>query len=129
MSNRAPGLPEGIPPELAAFLSAPIPAVDPEDMRRIWPLLEGLEGGIGATGIDVNLLKQHCSADANVIAVMARLALAKSLLGQGVLDEWKEGDSLRPQVFEVIAKCALAPEGEGLRFDTQAILAAIKLAG
>jgi hypothetical protein len=32
----------GIGPEFAAFLAAPIPAVDPEDMRRIWPLFERL---------------------------------------------------------------------------------------
>lgn len=34
-------IPEGIAPEFAAFLAGPIPAVDPEDMRRIWPLFEG----------------------------------------------------------------------------------------
>ena len=114
MSNRAPNLPEGIPPEFAALLSAPIPAVDPEDMRRIWPLFEFLEEekGEGATGIDVRLLAEHCSAGANVVAITARVALAKFLLKQqGLLDAWKEGDSLRPQVFEVIAKCALSLEG------------------
>jgi hypothetical protein len=115
----------GIAPEFAAFLAAPIPAVDPEDMRRIWPLFEGLEGG----GIDTKLLAEQCSTNANVIAVSARVALVKSLLQQGLLDAWREGDSLRPHVFEVIARCALAPEGEGLKFDTQAILAAIESAG
>jgi hypothetical protein len=119
--------PTGIAPEFAAFLAAPtIPAVDPEDMRRVWPLFEGLEGG---TGIDIKLLAQRCSANANVLAVSTRVQLARSLLQQGLLDKWREGDSLRPQVFEVIAKCALAPGGQGLRFDTQAILAAIKSAG
>ena len=118
-------IPEGIAPEFAAFLAAPVPAVDPEDMRGIWPLLEGLEGGIGATGIDINLLKKHCSANANVVAVCARVALVKSMLQQGVLDAWREGNSVQPKVFEVIATCSLLPGEEGLKFDTQAILGAL----
>jgi hypothetical protein len=39
-----------------------------------------------------------CSASANVIAVTARAALVKSLLHQGLLDAWREGDSVRCNV-------------------------------
>jgi hypothetical protein len=119
----------GIPPEFAAFLTAPVPAVNPEDMRRLWPLLEGLERGHGATGFDINLLKEHCSANANVVAVMVRVALVKSLLQQGVLDAWREGDGVRPRVFEVVATCSLLPEEERMEFDAQAILSALESAG
>ena len=113
-------IPEGIAPEFAAFLAGPIPAVDPEDMRRIWPQFEGLEGGI-----DTKLLAKHCSAGANVIAVSSRVSLVKSLLQQGILNAWREGNSVQPRVFEVIATCSLVPEEEGLKFDTQAILGAL----
>lgn len=119
------GIPEGIAPEFAAFLAAPIPAVDPEDMRRIWPLFEGLEGGEGATGIDTKLLAKHCSAGANVIALSARVALVKSLLQQGILDAWRDGDNVSPRVFEVVATCSLTPEKEGMRFETKYILEAL----
>ena len=135
MFNRAPSPSKGIDPEFEAFSSAPVPAVDPEDMRRVWPLfewlwLEEVEQGSGATGIDANLLAKQCSAGANVVAISARVALVKFLLKQqGLLDAWRDGDNLRPKVFEVIAKCPLEPGGKGLRFDTEAILAAIKLAG
>lgn len=133
MFNRAPGLRKGIAPEFAAFLSAPtIPAVDPEDMRRVWTLVKDLgedkpnTGDTGITGIDMAVLAEHCSKGANVLAVFTRVQLVRALLQQGLLDAWKEGDSLRPQVFEVIAKCALAPGGEdGLKFDTEAILKAL----
>ena len=125
----------GINPNFETFGLAPVPAVDPRDMRSVWPLFEFLEEEkeeqrTGATGIDTRLLAEHCSAGANIAAICARVALAKFLLHQqGLLNAWREGDSLRSQVLEVIAKCPLTPEGEGLRFDTQAILAAIELAG
>ena len=132
MFNRAPGQPGGIDPEFAAFSSAPVPAVDPEDMRRVWPLFELVwrgKQGTGATGIDTRLLAEHCSAGANIAAISARVALTKALQQQGLLDAWREGDSLRPKVFEVTAKCPLTPGAGTMKFDPEAILAAIELAG
>ena len=130
MSDRTPGQPGAIPPEFAALLSAPIPAVDPEDMQRVWPLFAFLDNqpqGTGATGIDAKWLAQHCSAGADITAICARVGLAKVLVVKGLLDKWRDGDTLRPHVFEVLAKCPLAPGAQG--FDIEAILTAIKLAG
>lgn len=100
MFNRAPGPPKGIAPEFAAFVSAPVPAVDPEDMRSVWTLFESIwkqEKRDGATGIDTRLLAEHCSPGANVMAISSRVALVKALEQQGLLDKMERRRRTAPK--------------------------------
>jgi len=108
----------------ASFLSAPIPSVDPEDIKRLWPLVASLEGGVG---IDTRALVERCSSGANLNAVFTRAMLVRALLQRGLLDKWREGDTLKDKVFAVAATAPLVPQKEGtLDFDGAAFLAALE---
>lgn len=103
----------------------PVPSVNPEDIKQIWPLAS-LEGG----GIHVNLLAERLSPGANVNAVFARAMLVRALMQQGLLDKWRDGNTPMDKVFAVAATVALKPqftsEKEGtMDFDTEAFLAAL----
>ena len=53
--------------------------------------------------VNVKLLASLCNPNADVLAVWFRATLVETLLQQGQLDRWREGNSLRERVFEVAA--------------------------
>jgi hypothetical protein len=99
-----------------AFIAQPVPAVRAGDVRRVWSFLVQLaqqnrdtrsQGGVA---VNMRLLADLCEPNANVLAVYFRAILVKALMQQGRLDRWREGNSLRDSVFELVARFPL-PEG------------------
>lgn len=111
-----------------SFLSAPIPAVDPDDIKRVWSLAM-----TGSGAVDKRLLAERCSTGANVLAVWMRAMLIKGLMQKGLLEKWRDGDTLEDRVFAVGATAPMTPvltksyppEG-AMDFDGDAFLAALE---
>ena len=115
----------------ALTAGGPIPTVNPGDLRGVWELVQetqaeslgnrepepgGQQPGIG---IDVRLLGQVCSPEANVLAAWARSILLGILVHQGLLTSWQRGTQLDDAVFDVAATFPIP----GLdRFDPDAFL-------
>jgi hypothetical protein len=83
--------------------SQPIPAVDSQDLRAVWELTQQSKAQLPAEqsssfGIDVALVAQVCSPEANVFAVFMRSALLEVLIHEGLLTA-----PLDPAVFDVAA--------------------------
>ncbi len=85
------------------------PPVDPDDLKRVWQIVQTLKGitestapaGKGCVGIDAGFLAEQCEPGANSQAVFIRGALLQYLVQSGLLDEWREGDTLSDSVFQV----------------------------
>jgi hypothetical protein len=98
------------------FIGRPVPAVRAEDVRRVWSFLASEQArhprvhGGAVSSVSLKLLGGLCDVNANVLAVWFRAALIETLLQQGPLEGWREGDSLRDRVFEVAASFPL-PRG------------------
>jgi hypothetical protein len=110
-------------PDIASFLSAPIPDVDPEDIKRIWPLVASGEGGMA---IDRRVFIERCGPGANVTAVFVRAILVRAMMEQGLLNRWLENNTPQNQVFAVAATAPLTPQEGALGFDGEAFLAALE---
>ena len=87
---------------------APVPPVNPEDLKRVWVLFlesrkQAPAASAGALGIDARLLAQQCSSGADLLAISFRRAVLEELLKQGLLNDWREGDALHNSVFSAIA--------------------------
>ena len=115
----------------ALIAGGPIPAVNPEDLREVWELMQEARAQVlgsgepeGATqqsaiGIDVAVLAEACSPGANVLAVWARSALLDMLERQGLLTPWQRGTQMDDAVFGVAASFPIP----GIdRFDPEALL-------
>jgi len=91
-----------------------VPAVDMSDIKHVWGLISELPQPetepSGPVGWDIRLIRERCSQGADPVAVWARVALLRMLLGTELLDKWRDAD--RPQyiVFETLARFPL-PEG------------------
>ena len=102
---------------------APIPPVDPIDVRRVQELYEqfaqlrdpGMEGN---TAIDASLMASVCSPGADMGAVWVRNALLGVMLQQGVLADWQRGTGLDDAVYRVAATIPL----NGLQLDPRAFI-------
>jgi hypothetical protein len=88
---------------MLSFLSHPLPTVDPEHIKALWPLTS-LEAGVA---IERRVLAERCSPNADVIAVWARAILIKAMLEQGLLNRWLDGDTPQDKVFAVAAATPL----------------------
>jgi len=109
---------------LASFWSAPIPSVDPEDIKRIWPLTILATGGVG---IDNKLLAERCSPGTNVTAVFARAMLVRAMMERGALDKWLDAGTPQDKVFAVAATAPLRlEEGGSSDIDTESFLKALQ---
>jgi|HubBroStandDraft_4_1064222.scaffolds.fasta_scaffold563484_2 hypothetical protein len=110
-----------------AFIKGPVPAVQVDELMRGWSFLNEearasrLKGG---TAVNIKLLADRCSPNANVPAVFVRAALIDALLQQGRLDRWREGNGLVEKVFEVAATFALPRGLENV--DLNALVAAMR---
>jgi hypothetical protein len=109
---------------LRAFIGRPVPAVHPDDLKRVWSFIASEQGGGPGNSVSLNLFAGLCDANANVLAVWFRATLVKALLQQGQLEGWREGASLREKVFEVAASFPL-PQGPE-SFDPDAFIAALE---
>jgi len=102
---------------------APIPPVDPIDVRRVQELYEqfaqlrdpGMEGN---TAIDASLMASVCSPGADMGAVWVRNALLGVMLQQGVLADWQRGTGLDDAVYRVAGTIPL----NGLQLDPRAFI-------
>ena len=98
-----------------AFIGQQVPAVRVDDVRRIWSFLTEQAQNThvkGGTGFNIKLLADMCSPNANTLAVYFRATLIMLLQAQGLLDRWRDGNSLQDRVFEVAASFPL-PQGPG----------------
>ncbi len=111
----------------ALIAGGPIPTVNPGDLRGVWELMSKIRAEFlgnrqpepGLIGIDISLLAQACSPEANLLALWARGALLGILVDQGLLTSWQDGTQLDDAVFEVAATFPIP----GLdRFDADALL-------
>ena len=107
---------------------APIPPVDPIDLRRLQELYEqvgaqlrdaGLEG---CSGISASQIAGTCSPGADMGAVWVRCALLGVLLKQGVLADWQRGTGLDDAVYRVAATMPL----NGLQLDPIAFVRCLR---
>ena len=92
----------------------PVPPVAASDMKRVWELTSDASTvkseSPGSVGLGVGLIAGVCSQSADPLAVFARIALLKSLLESGLLDEWRDAERLHHVVFQTLAIFPL-PEG------------------
>lgn len=92
---------------------APIPPVDPIDLRHFQELYEQVDGycrGAGMEGrsaIDGRLLAGACTPRADVGAVSVRSTLLGVMLKQGILAHWQRGTGLGDAVYRVAATMPL----------------------
>jgi hypothetical protein len=84
----------------------PLPAVDPDYLRRMWEIMPGLAEN-KATGLGAIAGGMGVSAEvlqgAPMVALMMRAMLLKALAARGILREYEEGDSMRAEVFRAAA--------------------------
>lgn len=73
----------------------PIPAVDPEDVKRVWKLIPPWRPG--------NDQQSACSPGADVSAVTLRTNMIDTLNTHELLTPWKHGEELDDAVFRVAA--------------------------
>jgi hypothetical protein len=104
-----------------AFIGKPVPAVPADDVRRVWSFLASEQGS--GRSVSLKLLAGMCDLNADVLAVWFRATLVETLLHQGLLDRWREGNSLRGNVFDVAAGFPF-PQGPG-NVDPDAFVAAL----
>ena len=100
--------------ELATFVKAfesgtPTPAVDPEDIRRMWEFMnrvraERRDAGVHGLGaVNARLYKDICQPGVNLVAVWVRTGLVEFLHRTGSLQHWEPGSEYEKRVFEVAA--------------------------
>ena len=81
---------------------APLPAVDPDYLQRMWEIMPGLDEnkaiGLGAIAGGMGSGVSTLQGD-TMIALMMRAMLLKSLAARGVFRAYGDGDGMRPEVF------------------------------
>ena len=96
--------------DLKSMIDGNIPAVNPLDIQRFWAMQSQHPGTICTKAI-----LQVCESDsADPVAVGARTILLRTLLEQGVLENWRESDGLNKAVFDVAAAFPLPTGLQGL---------------
>jgi hypothetical protein len=95
-------------------LGKSVPAVDMSDTKCVWGLISELPKPetepSGPVAWDIRLVRERCSQGADPVAVWARVALLRMLLGTELLDKWRDADRPHDIVFETLARFPL-PEG------------------
>jgi hypothetical protein len=111
----------------------PLPPVSVDDMKRVWHMVDavkrvvvelGAEAGAGTVGIDVQSIAERCEPEENFEAVFFRVTLLRYLYESGLLDEWREGDSLSDSVFQIGATFAVEMGNRG--FDSDAFVSRLR---
>lgn len=97
--------------DLKSMIDGDIPAVSSIDIQRFWSLQSQRPGD--SVSYSTKAILQVCeSQSADPIAVGARTMLLGTLLEQGALENWREGDGLSKVVFDT---AAVFPLPNGLR--------------
>ena len=111
---------------------APVPAVDPEDIRRVRRAAAEVTRDLPerrhdeGIGIDIRIFAERCSRGANVEAVCFRNMVIELLLHFKLLNPWLRGGDLDDAVFRVAADLPIA----GIeRFNPEEFLARLRLEG
>jgi hypothetical protein len=93
--------------DLAA--GAPIPPVDPDDLRRIHAAYteESKPHTQANVAIGTAQLASLCGRGASVAATSLRSALLRILVGRGLLAQWQHGTELHEAVYKVAATISL----------------------
>ena len=99
--------------DLKSMIDGDIPSVNSLDIQRLWSLQSQHNGA--SVSISTKASSQICESEsADPIAVGARTMLLRTLLQQGVLENWREGDSLTKEVFDAAASFPLPTGLRGL---------------
>ena len=93
--------------DLKSIIDRNIPAVSPLDIQRLWSLQSQHSADSGVSYSTKAILQVCESESADPIAVGARTMLLGTLLQQGVLENWREGEGLNKAVFDVAASFPL----------------------
>ena len=102
--------------DLRAYIKQPVPAVRAVDVRRVWSCLAS-EQAHGTSSISLKLLAALCDENANVLAVWCRATLVGALPREGRLEQWRQGDGLRDEVFELAATFPIPRGLQGVDLD------------
>jgi hypothetical protein len=102
----------------AATLSpnAPVPEVDPADLRAGWKSFADLSKTIPPSppgtfsAVNINLITRECSSGANVFAIGKRVMLVSAMSAMAVLQPWTHAGELDGKVFDTLARVPL-PNG------------------
>jgi len=112
---------------------SPFPAVSADDMKRVWRMAQTVKRDVNdqtqeATaqnvGFDARLIAGQCEPGANIYAVFFRTALLRYFLDEGLLEEWREGDTLSDSVFQVGATFPMELGDRG--FDPEAFISRLR---
>jgi len=99
--------------DLHSMLDGNIPAVSPLDIQRLWSLQSQHPGD--SVSYCTSTISQICESEsADPVAVGARTMLLRTLLEQGVLENWREDDGLSKVVFDAAATFPLPTGLQGL---------------
>ena len=83
-------------------------------MKRVWELTSEAARHKGArpgsVGFNIGLVVSQCSEGADPLAVFFRVALLRTLVESGLLDNWRDGDRPHGVVFQTLATFPL-PDG------------------
>ena len=100
---------------------APVPTVEPSDVKRVWEFTSEMPGRLGqapgAVGWDIDLIAGQCSEGADPIAVFFRTALLRPLLDDGSLEGWREGERIHEVVFRMLATFPMPDGIQGFRLE------------
>lgn len=99
--------------DLKSMIHGNIPVVNPLDIQRFWAIRSQHDGA--SVSYSTKAILQICESEsADPVAVAARTMLLGTLLQQGALENWCEGDSLSKEVFDAAAVFPLPTGLQGL---------------
>ena len=103
--------------DLKSMIDGNIPAVSSVDIQRFWAMQSQHEPQHDGASVSYSTkaILQICESEsADPIAVGARTMLLRTLLQQGILENWREGNSLTKEVFDAAAAFPLPTGLRGL---------------
>ena len=99
--------------DLKSMIDGNIPAVSSVDIQRLWSLQSQHDGA--TVSYSTKAILQVCESEsADPVAVGARTMLLRTLLEQGLLENWRESDNLSKVVFDTAAAFPLPTGLRGL---------------
>ncbi|PWT91842.1 MAG: hypothetical protein C5B55_07450 [Blastocatellia bacterium] len=104
----------------AAERGAPIPPVNPDDLRRLHDTHAAISRRYpGKDGVvTVDSIARVCSSGANLPAVWLRYTRLRLLINEGILTEWQRSTGLDDTVYEMAATIPM----KGFQLDQEAFL-------
>jgi hypothetical protein len=81
-------------------MPGPIPAVDPNDLRKMWAYIENQDDAVGT---DITVFKSICSPAADIFSVWYRASMLGLCDRVGLLSRWLKDGYLDDAVIKVAA--------------------------